>query len=120
MGVTYEGQGTNTEILKRLAHQKSDQEVSKDKPFFLHKFLKDYPGDEFYQIKGYWLELTGDSILYSGAFFFFFKYNEWRIQDGCKDIYPVFHTLFHTYNIQMYTAMSESKVLNLGSVQVED
>ena len=53
MGVTYEGQWTNTEILKRMAHQKSDQEVSKDKPFILHKFLKDYPGDKFYQIKGY-------------------------------------------------------------------
>ena len=53
MGVTYEGQWTNSEILKRMAHQKSDQEVSKDKPFFLYKFLKDYPGDKFYQIKGY-------------------------------------------------------------------
>ena len=56
---------------KRIAHQKSDQEVSKNKLFFLHKFLKDYPGDKFYQIKGYWLELTGESILYSGALFFF-------------------------------------------------
>lgn len=73
MGVTYEGQWTNTEILKRMAHQKSDQEVSKDKPFILHKFLKDYPGDKFYQIKGYWLELTGENILYSGALFFFFN-----------------------------------------------
>ena len=35
-------------------------------------------------------------------------------------ISPVFHTLFHTYNIQIYTAMSGSKMLNLRSVQVED
>lgn len=41
-------------------------------------------------------------------------------QDECGDIYPVFHMLFHIYNIQVYTAMSGSKMLNLGGVQVED